>query len=333
MRAGTNMRFSTAVALFIVISAVLAVAQQYEIVRADYGYGNQRMDVTQRLREVVRTHSSFRMGNSTFGFDPSPGNKKSLRIWARGPNGESQTFEYRESSTIDSSMFALSGVSGGYGGYQAGSEDSGTYTILHAEYGTDWKHVDVTDRLRELARADRTFPMGNSTFGFDPAIGYVKVLRIYARDPDGRERMFEYREGSTVDGSQFRAWGRGDWGREGWSGRWEGEGYHDRDHDGDHDRDRDAYDSGEYVILRAEYGTDRNRVDVTERLRDLARTDRSFRMGNSTFGVDPDHGHIKTLWIYARGRDGQERTFAYPESSTVDGAMFKDWGRGYWGRR
>jgi len=34
--------------------------------------------------------------------------------------------------------------------------------------------------------------------------------------------MFEYREGSTIDGSQFRGWGRGDWGNPGWNGSWEG---------------------------------------------------------------------------------------------------------------
>ncbi len=84
------------------------------------------------------------------------------------------------------------------------------------------RHVDVTDRLKELARQDRLFRMGNSTFGVDPDRGHVKTLRIYARGPDGRERMFEYREGSTVDGSQFRSWGSGDWGHERWSGRWEG---------------------------------------------------------------------------------------------------------------
>jgi hypothetical protein len=66
--------------------------------------------------------------------------------------------------------------------------------------------------------------MGNSTFGVDPDPGHVKVLRIYARGPRGEERMFEYREGSTVDGSLFRGWGRGDWGRGGWNGPWEGRG-------------------------------------------------------------------------------------------------------------
>jgi hypothetical protein len=82
--------------------------------------------------------------------------------------------------------------------------------------------VDVTARLRELAREDRPFRMGNSTFGVDPDPGRIKTLRIYARGPNGRERMFEYREGSTVDGSQFRGWRSGEWGNERWHGRWEG---------------------------------------------------------------------------------------------------------------
>src|SRR5438552_1287930 len=87
--------------------------------------------------------------------------------------------------------------------------DSGQYTILNAQYGTARRHVDVTNRLKELARQDRAFRMGKSTFGMDPDPGQEKTLRIYARGPNGQERMFEYREGSTVDGSQFRGWGRG----------------------------------------------------------------------------------------------------------------------------
>ena len=107
-------------------------------------------------------------------------------------------------------------------GAQYSSSDSGQYVILSAQYGTARRHVDVTNRLKELARQDRVFRMGNSTFGVDPDPGQVKVLRIYARVPNGRERMFEYREGSTVDGSQFSSWGSGEWGQGGWSGDWEG---------------------------------------------------------------------------------------------------------------
>jgi hypothetical protein len=322
-----------ALASVVVFTAATAVAQQYEIVRADYGYGNQRVDVTQRLREVVRTHARFRMDNSTFGVDPSPGHKKTLRIFARGPRGETRTFEYPEHSAIDSAMFSGAGGSNWGGAPGRVDEDSGQYVILHAEYGTERNHVDVTDRLRQLAQTDRTFRMGNSTFGVDPDHGRVKTLRIYARGPDGRERMFEYREGSTVDGSQFTGWGRGDWGRGGWSGNWGGGnspgggGFPGGGYAGDR-RDRD--DDGQYVIMRAEYGTDRNHVDVTDRLRQLARSDRTFRMGNSTFGVDPDHGHVKTLRIYARGPDGKQRVFEYREGSTVDGSQFKGWSRGDW---
>ena len=100
------------------------------------------------------------------------------------------------------------------------SDDSGLYLILSAQYGTARSHVDVTRRLKELAREDRSFRMGNSTFGVDPDRGQVKVLRIFARGPNGQEQMFEYREGSWIDGAQFRGWGRGDWGG-GWSGKWE----------------------------------------------------------------------------------------------------------------
>src|SRR6202142_948115 len=131
--------------------------------------------------------------------------------------------------------------------------DPGQYVILSAQYGTARRHVDVTNRLKELARQARTFRMGNSTFGVDPDQGHEKTLRIYARGPDGQDRMFEYREGSPVDGSQFRGWGGGDWGNGGWNGAWEGSGYGGGDNG----------DSGQYVILSAQYGTARRHVDVT----------------------------------------------------------------------
>ena len=130
--------------------------------------------------------------------------------------------------------------------------------------------------------------------------------------------MFEYPEGSTVDGSQFRGWGRGDWGRGGWSGNWEGGSYN--------------RDVGEYVILSAQYGTARHYVDVTDRLKELARRDRVARIDNGTFGIDPDPNQVKTLRIFARGPDGRERMFEFREGSTVDGSQFRGWGGGDWGK-
>ena len=203
---------------------------------------------------------------------------------------------------------------------QYSSGDAGQYVILNAQYGTERRHVDVTNRLKELARQDRSIRITNSTFGVDPDPGQDKTLRMYTRGPNGQERMFEYREGSTVDGSQFRSWGTGDWGNAGWNGGWNGGFGHGNDGD-----------SGQYVILNAQYGTERRHVDVTNRLKDLARLDRSIRITNSTFGVDPDKGQDKTLRIYARGPTGQDRVFEYREDSTVDGSMFRSWSTGDWG--
>jgi len=194
----------------------------------------------------------------------------------------------------------------------AQGHDSGDYVILGAQYGTERHYVDVTQRLREEARRDRLFRMGNGTFGVDPDPGVVKTLRIYARGPNGQERMFEYREGSVVDGAMFRGWGRGDWGNEHWNGGWN-------------------VDEGQFVILSAQYGTEHHHVDVTERLKELARADVRFRMGNSSFGVDPDRGRVKVLRIYARGPHGKERMFEYREGSVVDGSQFRGWSRGDWG--
>jgi hypothetical protein len=196
------------------------------------------------------------------------------------------------------------------------AQDAGQYLILNAQYGNERNHVDVTGRLKELARRDRPFRVNNASMGVDPAFGSVKMLRIFAKGPNGQERWFDFQEGSFVDGAQFRSWGRGDWGDEHWNGGWNGR--------------AEAADAGEFVILSAQYGTERRHVDVTQRLRELARADVQFRMGNRTFGVDPDPGVVKVLRIYARGPHGHERMFEYREGSVVDGAQFRGWGRGEW---
>ncbi|HEY9238754.1 MAG TPA: hypothetical protein VIP10_07960, partial [Burkholderiaceae bacterium] len=96
----------------------------------------------------------------------------------------------------------------------------GRFRIQQALYGTSRRNVDVTGRLRELARSDQSFRLTNNLFGTDPDEGRVKTLRIYARGPNGANRTFEYREGSVIDGAQFAGWGRGDWGQERRRGGW-----------------------------------------------------------------------------------------------------------------
>ncbi|HEV2732252.1 MAG TPA: hypothetical protein VGV15_19650, partial [Terriglobales bacterium] len=193
--------------------------------------------------------------------------------------------------------------------------DAGQYVILSAQYGTERSHVDVTYRLKELARRDRPFRISHESMDTDPARGEAKTLRVFARGPNGRERMFEFRDGSVFNGAEFRSWRRGDWGNERWNGGWNGS----------------NNDAGQYTILSAQYGSEYRHVDVTNRLKELARRDVNFRLDFRTFDVDPDEGHAKALRIFARGPNGQEQMFEYQDNSWIDGAMFRGWGRGDWG--
>ncbi|HEY8880558.1 MAG TPA: hypothetical protein VIN03_23510 [Roseateles sp.] len=205
----------------------------------------------------------------------------------------------------------------------AWAEDDGEFVILNARYGTERNHVDVTGRLRELARQDRRFRLTNDLFGVDPDPGRTKSLRIFARDRGGRERTFEFRERDWVDGAQFVGWGRGDWGDANWQGGWQGGNSGGWSGDG--------HDDGQFIIQYATYGAGGRDVDVTDRLRELARRDQRVRLTNELFGVDPYPGQTKILRIFARERGGQERVFEYREYGTIDGNQFVGWGRGDWG--
>jgi hypothetical protein len=204
------------------------------------------------------------------------------------------------------------------------AQDAGEYLILSAQYGSERNHVDVTERLKYLARQDRTFRVGHNSMEADPDQGHSKALRVFARGPNGRERMFDFPDGSVFDGAQFRGWRGGDWGHGGWSGNWNGGGGNEGGGGGNRDE-------GEFLILSAQYGTRRDHVDVTQRLKELASADRMMKMDNHAFGVDPAPNQVKVLRIYARGPNGSERMFEYREGTVIDGAQFRGWGRGDWG--
>jgi len=253
------------------------------------------------------------MGNSTFGFDPDPGVIKTLRIYARGRNGRTRTFEFAEGSTVDGSMFTgWAGGNWGHGGWNGGwgdrngDGDEGQYEILQARYGTARNNVDVTERLKQLASQDRTFRMGNSTFGIDPDRGVLKTLRIYARGRNGRTRMFEYAEGSTVDGSEFTGWSNGNWGRGGWNGGWG-----DNNNNNNNNNNVSIGRGGDYAslnIISATYGAGNQRRDVTDRVRAMVREGRLLMgVSNDILGGDPAPNTRKVLWVtYSTGRGRQQ---------------------------
>ncbi|XHS76903.1 hypothetical protein ACFJGW_14315 [Burkholderiaceae bacterium UC74_6] len=191
----------------------------------------------------------------------------------------------------------------------ARDEDEGEWQILGARYGTPDRNVDVTPRLKELARRDARFRLENDVFQVDPAFGQVKVLRIFARGRDGQVRHFEYAEHSWVDGRMFTGWRRGDWNNGGWDGGWDvrppqGPGY--------------GPGRGRLEIISATYGTRRRNIDVTDRLRDFARDGRvDFEVSNEAFGRDPAYNERKSLVVVYRADRGGKRTVEVNEGDRI----------------
>lgn len=185
----------------------------------------------------------------------------------------------------------------------AAQRDEGAYQILGARYGTVERNVDVTERLRQLASTDSNFRVSNDVFGVDPDRGHTKSLRIYARGPNGNTRTFEYRENSTVDGTQFSGWTGGRWGQNGRDGH-RNESREDRRNDrGYGEQRRNRLD-----IVKASYGTDRNMVDVTQRLRSMISENQlSVRVTNELSGYDPAPRVTKTLRVIYSVGGRQER--------------------------
>jgi hypothetical protein len=301
-------------------------AGAWQILSARYGTAARNVDVTERLRALATLDFPVKVDNGNLRADPAPGRSKTLRIYARGPGGQVRTFDYPEGTFVDGSQFSswrsgnwgLGGYDGGWGAAPSGGpgsgapghgsnpgggrdRDSGDYQILQARYGTSQRNVDVTDRLRELARQDRSFRLTNDTFGIDPHPGRVKTLRIYARGPGGQSRMFEYTEGRVVDGSQFTGWAGGNWGQGGYGGGWGG-GSASPGYGGGSDRHR-------LDIVRATYGYRSQTRDVTSRLRSRVRDNRlALTVNRESMGSDPSPGNRKMLRVTytVGGRHPQE---------------------------
>jgi hypothetical protein len=278
---------------------------EYRIERALYGTPTRFADVTARLRDLARRDVRFRLGNDTFGVDPAKGEVKALRIQAVDRRGRRRTFEYIEGAVVDGSLFEGwrggawgqgAGGAGGWGG-APGYEDGrgGDYRILRAEYGTAERHVDVTDRLRELAARDERFLLSNRTFGVDPHPGRVKQLRIHAQRGQERPRVFEFVEGGLVDGAQFSGWRGGAWGPVGDTGPTRG-----------------------LLIVRAEYGAGPRRVDITQRLQARVSGNRlNVRVNNDLAGADPARNERKSLTLRYRMDGGPEVRLSVAEGERL----------------
>src|SRR5882724_6945271 len=185
-----------AFALFAIGASVFssgAGAQEegWQILRADYGFRNQRNDVSDILKDLVGRggiNGRVAVNNQTMGGDPAPGRNKSLRIFARNRRNEEREFSFNEGGFVDVRMFDS----------RRDRDDWKGVRIIRAYYGIQGRTINVTDLLRSRARAGGlNFVVTNSAFGGDPAVGADKYLIVIYRY-QGREAATFVREGNML---------------------------------------------------------------------------------------------------------------------------------------
>jgi hypothetical protein len=215
------MKHTNRFGLFVIAIAILAMAgaifsarviaqeEGWQIMRADYGFKNQRNDVTDILKDLIGrggVNGRVAVNNQTMGGDPAVGKDKSLRIFARNRRNEEREFNFNEGGFVDARMFDVRMSNGRRDDWDdrrpnpgdRDQDDWNSLKIIRGYYGVKGRTVNVTELLRSKVRDGvLTFTVTNSALGGDPAIGADKLLIVVYRY-EGKESATAVREGYTL---------------------------------------------------------------------------------------------------------------------------------------
>jgi hypothetical protein len=218
--------FGIAATLF--TAGVGAQEEGWQIQRADYGFKNQRSDVSDILKDLIErggVNGRVAVNNQTMGGDPAVGKDKSLRIFARNRRNEEREFNYNEGGFVEVRMFTVrrddrddhpasygnrdrddhpanygdrdrDARRANYGDHDR--DDWNSLKIIGGYYGVQGRTVIVTDVLRSRIRDGAlSFVVTNSALGGDPAVGADKILIVVYRY-QGKESATAVREGYSL---------------------------------------------------------------------------------------------------------------------------------------
>jgi hypothetical protein len=272
----------------------------WQVMKAEWGAGNRWIDVTNQVRMLLSGNGMVRVNNQNLGGDPAVGADKILRIQARNHQGQSRQFTFKEGSSIDASQFYSYG-----GGIGPGNPGNPGWQVMYADWGSGNRRVDVTQRVRVMLSGNGMVRVNNQNLGGDPAVGADKVLRISGRDARGQVQQFSYKEGASIDASQFYNYG-------GYPG---GPGYPGPGGPGPGLPPGPGY--GNLQIMRAYWGLNNRTNDVTDLLRSQVQNGSLvIQVNNRNLGGDPAVGADKVLTVIYRV-NGREQTATVKEGNTL----------------
>lgn len=124
-----------------------SAAAQGTIVRATYGAGHNRIDVTPRVQSLVQNgRLNFRLTNESLGVpDPAPGRVKELRIQMRQPNGQMHSYQFQEKGIVSLR------VGGGFAQPRLSASDQSRFD----SYYSRWLEYRRTNNRGEIASMER----------------------------------------------------------------------------------------------------------------------------------------------------------------------------------
>jgi hypothetical protein len=173
----------------------------WQVMRADYGHKELRVDVMDRLMDLlarVGPSGAIEVNNQNMGGDPAPGKAKSLRIFTKNSKNETREFEINEEHFVEAHFFVIRrGDRDDRPGYRDRDEGNGL-RIIGAYYGVQGRTVNVTELLRSRVHDGMvSFVVTNGALGGDPAMGSDKTLIVVYRY-QGTETATAVREGNTL---------------------------------------------------------------------------------------------------------------------------------------
>jgi hypothetical protein len=167
----------------ILLIAISTRAQGGDLVRAEYGIEGNRVDVTRRVRSLLRQgRLHFEVSNENLGVDPDPHRRKDLVIRVRHWDGDSRDYRFPEKSLVELELDPDEG-------YQR--EEGRGLRILRAFYGAEGSFVNVTQLLeRRVDDGKLHMHINNDSMGGDPAPRVHKQLRVlYLYDGQRRNAL------------------------------------------------------------------------------------------------------------------------------------------------
>src|SRR5947208_16499877 len=89
------------------LSSFAQTGSHWEIVRADYGYGNNWLNVTEQVRSLVQGDSlNFVVDGDTLGAPARRGRNRTLRLQLKDNQGNSRQVNYRDNQRVNLPIYA-----------------------------------------------------------------------------------------------------------------------------------------------------------------------------------------------------------------------------------